>query len=131
LNQKQDSSLINTPDGGGAVISNRTVKALKANSPITLTDANDLLTLDLNKLANDFEVAFTAFAQLRKGIDLANGELTLRLEDNLGEIVADRVETTGNLVAGNVVATNTIIGNGANAVAIADHLVVTGNLTVN
>jgi hypothetical protein len=58
-------------------------------------------------------------------------EVDTKLQSNLGNIVPDRVETTGNLVAGNVVATNTIIGNGANEVTIGDNLVVTGNLTVN
>ena len=129
LNQKQDTLLINTPAEGGAVISNGVVKALKANNPITLTDANNLLTLDLNKveLANDFEIAFTAIAPIRKGFKLETGELTLQLEDNIGNIVADRVETTGNLVAGNVVSTNTVVGNGANEVTIGDNLKVTGN----
>jgi len=133
LNQKQDTLLINTPAEGGAVISNSVVKALKANSPITLTDANNLLTLDLNKveLANDFEVAFTAIAPLRKGFSLETGELTLQLEDNIGNIFADRVETTGNLVAGNVVSTNTVVGNGANEVTVADNLKVTGTTVLN
>ena len=83
------------------------------------------------ELANDFEVAFTAVAPLQKGINLQTGELTLKLQDNIGNIVADRVETIGNVVAGGVVSTNTIVGNGANEVTIADNLVVTGNLTVN
>ena len=50
------------------------LKGIRANSPITLTDTNDILNFDLDKvaLANDFEIAFTAVAPLRKGIKLAH-----------------------------------------------------------
>jgi hypothetical protein len=126
--------LISTPSGGSSLITNsNVVKGLKTNSPITLTDASNLLTLGLDKvaLANDFEVAFTAIAPLQKGINLQTGELTLKLQDNLGEILADHVDTIGDVVVGDAVLTDNIRANGENAVTIGDNLVVTGNLTVN
>ena len=133
LSGKQDVMMIVTAVNGTSLIRSNILKGIRAYSPITLTDTNDILNFDLDKvaLANDFEVAFTAISPLRKGLSLETGELTLELEDNLGEIVADRVETIGNLVAGGVVSTNTILGNGADEVTIGDNLVVNGNLTVN
>ena len=133
LADKQRAMMIVTAVGGTNLLRSNILKGIRAYSPITLTDINDILNFDLDKvaLANDFEVAFTAISPLRKGLSLETGEVTLQLEDNLGEIVADRVETNGNLVANGVVSTNTILGNGADEVTIGDNLVVNGNLTVN
>ena len=78
-------------------------------------------------LANDFQIAFTAIAPLKKVINVGTGAVTLQLDDNLGEIVADQVDTTGSVVVGDAVLTNNIRGNGANEITVDDNLKVTGN----
>ena len=55
----------------------------------------------------------------------------MQLEDNLGEILADHLDTIGDVVVGDAILTDNIRANGASQVTIADNLVVTGNLTVN
>jgi hypothetical protein len=121
LNQKQDALLISTPSGGSSLITNSgVVKGLKTNSPITLTDASNVLTIGLNTttLSNEFALKFTPAQPLIEDYNVLTNVRTLMI-DPLGTMSINDVET------------NNIYSNGASQVTVNDNLVVTGNLTVN
>jgi hypothetical protein len=121
LNQKQDALLISTPSGGSSLITNSgVVKGLKTNSPITLTDASNVLTLGLNTtaLSNDFALKFTPVDPLIEDYNVLTNQRTLKI-DPLGTMTVNEVET------------NTVRANGASQVSVDADLVVYGNLTIN
>ena len=75
--------MINTPVGGSSLITNsNVVKGLKANSPITLTDASNVLTLGLDTLAlnNDFAPAFILEESLIEGYNFTTQERSLKID---------------------------------------------------
>jgi hypothetical protein len=113
------------PTGASSLIANAVVKGVKVSAPITLTDANDTLALGLDKVnvASDFEVA--SDAPLQKGINLQSGKFELRLNPNLGDIVAD------TLTSNTEVAVDSVRASTANQVTINDNVIITGDLTVN
>ena len=95
LTQKQDSLLISTPAEGSALISSgRVVKGIKTDSPITLTDASNVLTLGLNTsaLSTDFALAFTPAQPLIEDYNILTNERTLKI-DPMGSMYINEVET--------------------------------------
>ena len=95
LNQKQNALLVSTPAGGSSLIyNNAVVKGLKTNSPITLTDVSNVLTLglDANTLSNDFALAFTPAQPLIEDYNVLTNERTLKI-DPMGSMYINEVET--------------------------------------
>jgi hypothetical protein len=113
LNQKQNTLLISTPVGGSALISSGgAIKGLKTNSPITLTDASNVLTIGLDTLAlsNDFAPAFELEGALIEGYNFATNVRSLKI-DPLGSINIDSVFASGS-IACNGIVTNGLVSNG-------------------
>jgi hypothetical protein len=48
LSGKQDALMIVTPVGGSNLLRSNILKGIRTNSPITLTDTNDILYFDLD-----------------------------------------------------------------------------------
>jgi len=117
--------------GNGALI-----KGVRAGTYLSLAQASNILTYDLNRTVTDaiYEPVFDAISPIQKGINLGNGHWELKLASNLGEINTDNIfaaDITGDTIYASVqVNTNIIDTNGAQQVTVNSDLTVNGSLVV-
>ena len=122
MSNKQDTLAVFLPSEGSSLLNGTAVKGLNVNAPITLTDANNTLTVRLDKvsLANDFEVAFNTIAPLQKNLNLQTGNFELKI-DPTSDMTIWNANVTDEL------AVDTMRANGANQMTINDNVTITGN----
>ena len=127
LGNKQSTLSYTTPSGGYAIGNNVVVKGVKAGTYLSLSDASNILTYDLNRTVTDtiYESVFDAIAPIQKSLNLVNGHWEVKLASNLGNILMNNLSVTNNI------ASNSINAYNANQVTVNDNLTVTGNLIVN
>ena len=122
MSNKQDTLAIFIPSEGSPLISGTAVKGLNVNAPITLTDANNTLTVGLDKVsvADDVEVALNAVAQLQKNLNLQTGNFELKIGPT-SDMTIWNANVTYDL------AVDSMRANGANQLTINDNVNITSN----
>jgi len=107
LTNKQDTLAFYIPASGSSIANGLSVKGIDTAGPITLTDANNTLTLGLDNgiLANDFEPSFLTIAPLQKSLNLGTGNFELKI-DPTADLSINDISLSGNIVGVNATSTS-------------------------